>query len=171
MAVIGRNGASGPKLVEMASGGAPFFWTGAGSHVLRIARRLSNDGYLETRTEAAKTRPRTIYQLTPKGRQAMREWLAQPSQFPRIQHEAAIRLLASDLGDIDQVLASLNSLRNELTQLEQTIDHHDQRADAIPHRTQALKLNHKLARRLIQAHRHWLDDVETNYKSHNKQPS
>jgi hypothetical protein len=41
----------------MASGGAPFFWTGAGSHVLRIARRLTNDGYLETRTEAAKTRP------------------------------------------------------------------------------------------------------------------
>ena len=40
MAVVGRDGASGPELVQMASGGAPFFWTGAGSHVLRTARRL-----------------------------------------------------------------------------------------------------------------------------------
>jgi DNA-binding PadR family transcriptional regulator len=106
MAVIGRDGASGPELVQMAGGGAPFFWSGAGSHVLRTARALADDGYLRTRTEPAKTRPRTVYELTPKGRRAMREWLAEPSSFPRIQHEAAIRLFASDLGDMEQVLAS-----------------------------------------------------------------
>jgi DNA-binding PadR family transcriptional regulator len=65
MAVVGRDGASGPELVQMAAGGAPFFWTGAGSHVLRTARRLADDGYLRTRTEPATTRPRTIYELTP----------------------------------------------------------------------------------------------------------
>jgi DNA-binding PadR family transcriptional regulator len=163
MAVIGRDGASGPELVQMASGGAPFFWTGAGSHVLRTARRLADDGYLRTRSEPAKTRPRTVYELTPKGRRAMREWLAAPSRFPVIQHEAAIRLFASDLGDMEQVLASLRALRDQLPSLEALIDLHAQRADAIPHRTQALRLNHALARRLIDAHRAWIDEVETAY--------
>jgi DNA-binding PadR family transcriptional regulator len=163
MAVVGRNGASGPELVRMASGGAPFFWTGAGSHVLRTARRLADDGYLRTHSEPAKTRPRTVYQLTPKGRRAFREWLTEPSTFPRIQHEAAIRLFASDLGDIDKVRASLRALRDELPHLEALLDLHDQRARAIPHRTQALQLNHALARRLIDAHRAWIDDVEVAY--------
>lgn len=163
MALIGRDGASGPALVQMAGGGAPFFWSGAGSHVLGTARRLANDGYLRTRTEPAKTRPRTVYELTPKGRRAMRDWLAQPSGFPVIQHEAAIRLFASDLGDMKQVLASLRALRDELPRLEALIDFHAQRADAIPHRTQALRLNHTLARRLIDAHRTWIDDVEAAY--------
>jgi DNA-binding PadR family transcriptional regulator len=164
MAVVGRDGASGPELVQMASGGAPFFWTGAGSHVLRTARRLADDGYLRTGTEPATTRPRTIYQLTPKGRRALRQWLAQPSEFPRIHHEAAIRLFASDLGDIDDVLASLRALRDQLPRLEALVDFHDQRADAIPHRATALKLNHALARRLIEAHRAWIDEVQTAYE-------
>jgi DNA-binding PadR family transcriptional regulator len=163
MAVIGRGGASGPELVQMASGGAPFFWTGAGSHVLRTARRLADDGYLRTRNQPAKTRPRTVYELTAKGRRALREWLAQPSAFPRIQHVAAIRLFASDLGDIEDVLASLRALRDELPHLEALLEFHEQRAQTIPHRTQALMLNHALARRLIDAHRAWIDDVEAAY--------
>ena len=52
-------GASGPELVEMATGAAPLFWTGGGSHVLREARRLAEDGYLPARIVPAKTRPRT----------------------------------------------------------------------------------------------------------------
>jgi DNA-binding PadR family transcriptional regulator len=164
MAVTGRDGASGPELVRMARGGAPFFWTGAGSHVLRTARRLADDGYLRTRTEPATTRPRTIYELTPKGRRALRQWLAEPSEFPRIHHEAAIRLFASDLGDIDDVLASLRALRDQLPRLEALVDYHDQRADGIPHRATALKLNHALARRLIEAHRAWIDEVEATYE-------
>ena len=164
MAVIGRNGASGPDLVEMIGGGAPFFWTGAGSHVLRTARRLADDGYLRTRTAPATTRPRTIYELTPKGRRAFRRWLAEPSEFPRIHHEAAIRLFASDLGDIEDVLASLRALRDELPRLEALVDFHEQRADWIPHRAMALKLNHALARRLIEAHRAWIDEVEAAYE-------
>src|ERR671938_2100387 len=99
LALVGRGGASGPELVEMATGAAPLFWTCGGSHVLREARRLTKDGYLSARTEPAKTRPRTVYELTPKGYAAMRAWLAQPSAYPRIQHEAAIRLFAADLGD------------------------------------------------------------------------
>src|SRR5919202_5516231 len=117
MALVGRNGASGPELLEMATGAAPLFWTGGATHVLREARRLADDGYLSTRREPARTRPRTVYEMTAKGRAAMRRWLAEPSSYPRIQHEAAIRLFASDLGDMGDVLRSLRALREQLPAL------------------------------------------------------
>ena len=160
LSLVGRNGASGPELVEMASGAAPLFWTGAASHVLRVARRLAHDGYLSARTEPAKTRPRTVYEITDKGLKAFRAWLAAPSSYPRIQHEAAIRLFASDLGDHQTVLGSLRALRQELPQLEAICNTFEERAQAIPHRTRAIVLELSLVRRLLQAHRDWIDDVE-----------
>lgn len=160
MSLVGRNGASGPELVEMATGAAPLFWTGGGSHVLREARRLADDGYLSARTEPAKTRPRTLYELTDKGLEAFRSWLAAPSTYPRIQHEAAIRLFASDLGDVGAVLDSLRALRAELPRLEAICDMYEERAQALPHRRRAIVLELSLARRLLQAHREWIDEVE-----------
>ncbi len=160
MSLVGRNGASGPELVEMAAGAGPLFWTGAASHVLRVARRLAEEGYLSARSEPARTRPRTVYELTDKGLTAFRSWLAQPSGFPRIQHDAAIRLFASDLGDRTAVLDSLRALRATLPRLEALCDLYEQRAVAIPHRTEAIILELSLARRLVQAHREWVDDVE-----------
>jgi PadR family transcriptional regulator AphA len=160
MGLVGRGGASGPELVEMATGAAPLFWTGGGTHVLREARRLAEDGYLSTRTEPAKTRPRTIYELTEKGHAAMRAWIASPSTYPRIQHEAAIRLFCSDLGDIAGLLDSLHSLREQLPHIEELCDTFEQRAPAIPHRTKAIILELSLVRRLIQAHREWIDEVQ-----------
>jgi PadR family transcriptional regulator AphA len=132
MSLVGRNGASGPELMEMAAGAAPLFWTGAATHVLREARRLADDGYLSARTERGKTRPRTVYEMTDKGMCAFRTWLAAPSTYPRIQHEAAIRLFASDMGDTADVLDSLRALREELPRLETVCEMYEQRAHAIP---------------------------------------
>ncbi len=160
LALVGRGGASGPELVEMATGAAPLFWTGGGTHVLREARRLAETGYLTARTEPAKTRPRTVFGLTAKGRAAMRAWIASPSSYPRIQHEAAIRLFASDLGDPYALVESLRALREQLPALEQLCDAYEERAQAIPHRTRAIELELSLARRLIRAHREWVDEVE-----------
>lgn len=163
MSLVGRNGASGPELVEMANGGGELFWSGAASHVLRVARRLADDGYLRARSEPAKTRPRTVYELTPKGLRAFRAWLAEPSTYPRIQHEAAVRLFASDLGDMEAVLRSLRALRDEFPRLEALCDMFEQRAQAIPHRTRTTVVELSLARRLIAAHREWLDEVEREF--------
>jgi DNA-binding PadR family transcriptional regulator len=124
-----------------------------------VARRLADDGYLTARSEAAKTRPRTVYEMTDKGFEAFRAWLARPSTYPRIQHEAAIRLFAADLGDIQTVLQSLQALRAELPRLEAVCDLFEARAQAIPRRTKATVLELSLVRRLLQAHRDWIDDV------------
>ena len=58
--------------------------------------------------------PRTHYELTAEGVEALREGLAEPSSLPRVQHEALLRVLAADLGRDEDVLASPAALREDV---------------------------------------------------------
>jgi hypothetical protein len=81
--------------------------------------------------------------------------------FPRIQHEAVCRLLAADLvGDDRAVLAGLGALRAELDDLARRLDDAEEIAGTLPHRERYLRINHALARSLVDAHREWLDAAE-----------
>jgi hypothetical protein len=95
------------------------------------------------------------------GLAALRAWQAQPSSFPRIQSEAVARVLSSDLAEDERVVAeSLGALREEIAELEAGIDEDGRRAHSIPHRERQLKLVRSLGRRLLEAHREWIDEVE-----------
>ena len=78
-----------------------------------------------------------MYELTDKGHAAFRSWLTAPSSYP-----------------------SLRALRDDLPRLEALCDTFEERAHAIPHRTKAIVLELSLVRRLLSAHRDWIDDVE-----------
>ena len=101
----------------------------------------------------------------------MRSWIASPSSYPRIQHEAAIRLFSSDLADTASLIDSLRALREQLPALEELCDTYEQRAQAIPHRTRAIELELSLARRLIKAHREWVDEVERELGPNRRAPA
>jgi hypothetical protein len=104
--------------------------------------------------------PPTVCSLTPKGPSAIRTWLARPSEYPRIQHAAGVRLAAADLGDERAVVESLRALRDGLPELERLGDEIEERASMSAHRARYIILELSLARRLIQAHRDWVDAVE-----------
>jgi DNA-binding PadR family transcriptional regulator len=124
-------------------------------------KRLERLGYLRSRKEPGRTRPRTHYTLTEKGRKALREWMREPTRFSRIQMEPAWRLLAADLAGDDAVLESLRPLRNEIADLLARLDVAEAVARTIPHRERYLLLNHRLARRIVEAHADWLEEVES----------
>jgi hypothetical protein len=84
----------------------------------------------------------------------------EPARFPRIQHEAAVRLLAADLVGEEAVVDSLRRLREELAELSSRLDAAEALAPSLPGRTPYLLLNHRLARRLVKAHEEWLDEIE-----------
>jgi DNA-binding PadR family transcriptional regulator len=123
-------------------------------------KRLEALGHLEARTEPGQTRPRTHYLLTDKGRAALADWMEQPARFPRIQPEAVVRLLAADIVGEEAVLESLGALRDEIAAILDRLDAAESVARTIPSRTDYLLLNHRLTRRIVQAHTDWLDDVE-----------
>jgi hypothetical protein len=90
----------------------------------------------------------------------VREWLATPAQFPRIQHEAAVRVLVADMVDPAVMKDSLAALRSELDDQMRQLDVAEEVAGSFPHRARWLRLNHTLSRRIVEAHLEWLDEVE-----------
>jgi DNA-binding PadR family transcriptional regulator len=136
------------------------YWDAAESQWYAEPKRLGALGYLAARKEPGMTRPRTHYTLTAKGRQALAAWMDEPARFPRIQNEAICRLLAADLVGEQAVLDSLSALRDEIADIFSRLDAAEAIAATIPSRERYLLLNHRLARRIVQAHADWLDEVE-----------
>ena len=123
-------------------------------------KRLERLGYLASRREPGQTRQRPHYTLTDRGVEAVRKWMEEPTRFSRIQMEPAWRLLAADLVGDDSVLESLGALRDQITDLSARLDVAEAVAKTIPNKERYLLLNHALARRIIDAHSEWLDEVE-----------
>lgn len=124
------------------------------------SKRLEQLGYLSSSKEPGKTRPRTVYRLTTRGEQALRDWVQKPTAFPRIQSEAPVRLVAGYLVLDAQLLASLQSLHHELDLVSAGLDDAERYAATLPHRERHLRLVHSLGRRLVATHREWLAEVE-----------
>jgi DNA-binding PadR family transcriptional regulator len=161
LALVGEGGAGPHDLVRMMRQGSRQYWTAAESHFYAEPKRLAALGYLTAETRPGRTRARTVYRLTARGRRELRAWAREPTPFPRIQSEAVVRVLAGDiLADDEALLASLSALRLELDEIEATIDLGLEISDSLPHRARYLRLVHALGRRVVAAHREWLDEVE-----------
>jgi DNA-binding PadR family transcriptional regulator len=160
LTLIGRGGASAHDLVDMTRRGARLYWAATPSKIYAEPKRLEALGYVTSRREPGRTRERTWYTLTPAGEEALRAWVGQPSDFPRVYHEAAVRVLAGDLADDEAVLASIRSLREELDELSRLLDEAASTAESIPHRRRNLALVHSLGRKLVALHEEWADEVE-----------
>jgi PadR family transcriptional regulator, regulatory protein AphA len=159
LTLVGQGGAGPHDLVRMARSGR-IYWDAAESQFYAEPKRLERLGYLTSRKEPGQTRPRTHYMLTDRGRAALAEWMEEPARFPRIQHEAVVRLLAADIVGEEAVLESLRALRDEIADIGARLDAAEAVAGTIPSREDYLLLNHRLARRIVQAHTDWLNEVE-----------
>jgi DNA-binding PadR family transcriptional regulator len=159
LVLVGRNGAGPHDLVRMARQGR-VYWDAAESQWYAEPKRLARLGYLTAEKRPGKTRERTHYLLTDRGRSVLAEWMDAPAAFPRIQHEAVVRVLAADLVDTAAVVRSLGGLRAELADISARLDVAEAVAATLPHRERELRLVHGLARELVRAHAEWVDRVE-----------
>jgi DNA-binding PadR family transcriptional regulator len=131
LALVGRGGASPHDIVRLMREGS-ILWTTSESHFYAEPKRLARLGYLTSEKRPGSTRERTFYELTDKGRQALREWVPRPAARPRIQHEAAIKVAAADFAEDDQaVLQSLAGLREHLESDYRSLQNMEERA-ALP---------------------------------------
>jgi DNA-binding PadR family transcriptional regulator len=159
LTLIGRGGAGPHDLVRMARTGR-IYWDAADSQWYAEPKRLERLGLLTAHKQPGRTKPRTHYMLTEAGRDALAAWMDEPTRFPRIQHEPVVRLLAADLVGEKAVLESLRALRGEIAAISAELDAAEAVAAGIPSRSEYLLLNHRLSRRILQAHTDWLDEVE-----------
>ncbi len=71
-------------------------WAGESQYYVE-PKRLAGLGYLEARKEPGKTRERTVYTLTDKGLEALRDYALTPVSFTPLKSEPLLRLLIADL--------------------------------------------------------------------------
>jgi PadR family transcriptional regulator AphA len=158
LVLVGRGGAGPHDLRRMAEIGR-VYWDAAPSQWYAEPKRLAEHGYLEARKTPGRTRDRTHYELTDRGREALTEWARTPATLPRIQNEPAVRLLAADLVAPDAVLEGLEAMRPDLEDALAGVAEGRQRAAALTHREHLLRVNHRYAQRLLELEAEWLDDA------------
>ena len=159
LTLVGRHGAGPHDLVRMARQGR-VYWSAADSQWYAEPKRLAKLGFLRPAKRPGRTRERTHYTLTDSGRRALTAWAAEPARFPRIQHEAVTRLLLGDMVPDSVLVAGLEGLRSDIAEITAQLDAAEAAAVEVPHRTRYLRLNHALARRIVEAHSTWIDQVE-----------
>jgi DNA-binding PadR family transcriptional regulator len=160
LALVGREGAGPHDLARMMNAQGGLYWAAAESQWYAEPKRLERLGLLRSSQQPGRTTPRTHYELTDEGLRKLREWLRQPSSLPRVQHEALVRVLAADLGQDDELLASLEGLREDVAAKRELLAAAKERAATLPHRERHLQLVHRLGDLLLDAHERWLDEVE-----------
>ena len=80
-------------------------------------KRLAAAGLVRMRREQVGRRSRTIYEITPAGREALRRQLATPPAPPQLQFEALQRLVFADQGSKHDLLAALDTTSEQVQQL------------------------------------------------------
>src|SRR5688500_11922895 len=82
-------------------------WPRAESRVYAEAKRLVGAGLASAEVQRTGMRARTLYTITPEGRQALIDWLGTESAPSRFESETLVKVLFGNLGTKEDLLASL----------------------------------------------------------------
>jgi DNA-binding PadR family transcriptional regulator len=159
LGLVGRTGAGAHDLLRLAQRGRILAWAGESQYYVE-PKRLAKLGYLEARREPGRTRERTVYSLTDKGLEALREFAETPAHVVPFKSDALLRLLIADLVGEAPTRASIGALREDIADLEARLDAATESAESLPHRRKYLLLTIDFLRGLLQLHLDWVERVE-----------
>jgi DNA-binding PadR family transcriptional regulator len=160
MGLVGRSGAGAHDLLRMARRGRILDWAGESQYYVE-PKRLARLGYLEAHQEPGRTRARTVYTLTDKGLEALRDYARTPVRFTPVKSEALLRLLLADLVGEEITRASMATLRDDIADLIERLDESAAAAQELPHRSKYLLLVNGFLRRFVDLHLDLVDEVES----------
>jgi DNA-binding PadR family transcriptional regulator len=159
LGLVGRQGAGPHDLLRLAKRGRFFNWAGESQYYTE-PKRLAELGYLSARKEPGKTRERTVYALTDKGLEALRDYARTPVAFTPFKSDALVRLLVCDLVGEEVTRESMAALRDDIADIQQRLQDVQHSAQRLPHREKYLRLVSDFLRQLLDLHLQLIDDVE-----------
>ena len=159
LGLVGRNGAGAHDLRQMARRGRILDWAGESQYYTE-PKRLARLGYLEARREPGKTRERTIYALTDKGLDALRQYARTPVRFQPVKSDLLLRLLICDLVGEAPTSAAAATIRDDIADLTARLDEAEARVEQLPHRRKYQLLVIGYLRRLLDLHLELVDEIE-----------
>jgi len=164
LGLVGREGAGPHDLLRMAQQGRMLAWAGESQYYTE-PKRLAKLGYLSAHKAPGKTRERTVYALSDKGLDALREYARTPVSFMPLKSDALLRLLICDLVGEEVTRASMATLRDDVADIGRRLDDAERRAKGLPHRAEYLLLVTGFLRRFLELHEQLVDDVERELAS------
>jgi DNA-binding PadR family transcriptional regulator len=174
LGLVGRDGAGPHDLRQMARHGRILDWVGESQYYTE-PKRLARLGYLEARKQPGKTRERTVYTLTSKGLDALREYARTPIRFQPVKSELLLRLLICDLVGEGPTRESAATIREDIADLMARLDETERRTELFPHRRKYQLLVIGFLRRLLELHLELVDQIERDLapkrSARNRQPT
>jgi DNA-binding PadR family transcriptional regulator len=164
LGLVGRGGAGAHDLLRLARRGRMLDWAGESQYYVE-PKRLAKLGYLAARREPGKTRERTVYTLTDKGLDALREYAATPVRFAPVKSDPLLRLLICDLVGEAITRSSMVTLRDDIADLRERLDDAERTAHELEHRSKYLLLVIDFLRRYLELHLDLVDEVEREFAS------
>lgn len=89
------------------------FWPRAESKLYEEPKKLAAHGLAEVRTEHVGRRPRSVYEITPAGREALRAWLDEPGAMATLEFESLVKVFFAEQGTKAQLVATLTRIIDE----------------------------------------------------------
>ena len=87
-------------------------WPRARSHLFKEPKKLVDHGLAEAAEERVGRRPKTVYTITETGREALREWLAQPGEGPNLEFEQLLKVFFADQSSKADALRAVANIRS-----------------------------------------------------------
>src|ERR671911_1345298 len=159
LGLVGSQGAGPHDLRGMVRRGRMLDWAGESQYYAE-PKRLARLGYLAARREPGKTRERTVYTLTEKGLEALREYAQRPVTFTPVKSDALLRMLICDLAGEEVTRESMAALRDDLDDIAARLDTAEEAAHGLPHREKYLLIVTRFLRRYLELHEELVDEVE-----------
>jgi PadR family transcriptional regulator AphA len=101
------------ELAQQMQRSFDYVWPRAERKLYDEPKRLVEVGYATSMKDMIGRRQRTIYSITPKGREALRHWLDNPIDPPSFEFEGMVRVLFSDQGGVDQLRRTLHRINEQ----------------------------------------------------------
>jgi DNA-binding PadR family transcriptional regulator len=164
LGLVGRRGAAPHDLLRLAKRGRMLAWAGESQYYTE-PKRLAELGYVEARKAPGRTRERTVYSLTDRGLEALREYARTPAGLTPLKSEPLLRLLICDLVGEAVTRESMAALRDEIADMRSRLDDAERTAQDLPHRERYLLLVIGFLRGLLDLHSELVDQVDREFEA------
>ncbi len=142
-----------------------YFWPRAESHIYDEIKNLAAHGLTTVEDELKGKRQRSVYSITPQGRQALSSWVSEPGNSRLLEWEQLAKVSYADYGTKAQMVEHINAVRGDALErvrhmLTLICDTDPPAGRVFPHRSHIGVLTGDLVFRELEMIISWADGVE-----------
>ena len=104
------------ELAKQVQRSLNWFWPRAERKLYDEPKNLVAEEWATARKAFTGQRPRTVYQITDAGREALKAWLDEPSAPRTTEFEAMLKVFFADAGTLDQLTGTIDAIETDTTQ-------------------------------------------------------